>query len=86
LPLVDEQVIGRNFGPLEAPGTGIAEVRAVLEFHGSANEGPAWDRGCTLCNSAVEFGPHDPSGAGFVERYFQRAGSPYQVGVLAHSC
>jgi hypothetical protein len=25
-----------------------------------------------LCNTAVEFGPADPSGAGFVQRYLQR--------------
>ena len=25
-----------------------------------------------FCNTAVEFGPHDPSGAGFVQKYFQR--------------
>ena len=29
-------------------------------------------RGCLLCNTAVEFGPDDPSGAGFVQRYFER--------------
>jgi TetR/AcrR family transcriptional repressor of nem operon len=68
----DEEVIQRNFGPLEAPGAGIAEVRALLEFFGSAAEGPASGRGCLLCNTAVEFGPDDPSGAGFVQRYFER--------------
>ena len=25
-----------------------------------------------LCNTAVEFGPDDPGGAGFVKRYFAR--------------
>ena len=75
----DEQVIGRNFGPLEAPGAGIAEVRALLEFYGSANESPAWGRGCLLCNSAVELGPHDPSGAGFVERYFERLSKAFHA-------
>jgi len=68
----DEEVIQRNFGPLEAPGAGIAEVRALLEFFGSAPEGPASGRGCLLCNTAVEFGPDDPSGAGFVQQYFER--------------
>jgi TetR/AcrR family transcriptional repressor of nem operon len=51
---------------------GIDEVRALLEFFGSAGEGPASGRGCLLCNTAVEFGPDDPSGAGFVQRYFER--------------
>ena len=68
----DEEVVERNFGPLEAPGAGIAEVRALFGFFGTAGESPASGRGCLLCNTAVEFGPDDPSGAGFVERYFGR--------------
>ena len=68
----DEVVIGRNFGPLEAPGAGIAEIRALLKFYASESEGPASGRGCLLCNTAVEFGPDDPSSAGFVQRYFER--------------
>ena len=68
----DEEVVGRNFGPLEAPGAGIAEARALLEFFASAGKGPASGRGCLLCNTAVELGPQDPSGAGFVQRYFKR--------------
>jgi len=37
-----------------------------------AGEGPASGRGCLLCNTAVELGPEDPSGTGFVQRYFER--------------
>ncbi len=68
----DERVVGRSFGPLESPEAGLDEVRALLEFYGSSGEGPASGRGCLLCNTAVEFGPVDPSGAGFVRRYFER--------------
>jgi TetR/AcrR family transcriptional repressor of nem operon len=68
----DDEVVERNFGPLEAPGAGIDEVRALLQFFGTASEGPASGRGCLLCNTAVELGPEDPSGAGFVQRYFER--------------
>ena len=68
----DEEVVGRNFGPLEAPRAGIAEVRALLELYASAGGGAALGRGCLLCNTAVEFGPVDPSGTGFVQRYFER--------------
>jgi TetR/AcrR family transcriptional repressor of nem operon len=68
----DEEVVERNFGPLESPGAGIDEIRALLEFFATASEGPAAGRGCLLCNTAVEFGPDDPSGAGFVQRYFER--------------
>ena len=68
----DGVVVERSFGPLEAPGAGIDEIRALLEFYGTAGEGPASGRGCLLCNTAVELGPEDPSGAGFVQRYFER--------------
>ena len=68
----DDEVLGRNFGPLEAPGAGIDEIRALLEFFGAADQSPALGRGCFLCNTAVELGPEDPSGAGFVQRYFER--------------
>jgi TetR/AcrR family transcriptional repressor of nem operon len=68
----DEEVVERSFGPLEARWAGITEIRALLEFYGSAGEGPAFGRGCLLCNTAVELGPNDPSGAGFVQRYFKR--------------
>jgi TetR/AcrR family transcriptional repressor of nem operon len=68
----DHDVIARSFGPLEAAGAGIAEIRTLLEFYAQADESPGWGRGCLLCNTAVEFGPKDPSGAGFVQRYFER--------------
>jgi TetR/AcrR family transcriptional repressor of nem operon len=75
----DEEVVERNFGPLEAPGAGIAEIRGLLEFFGSADKSPAWGRGCLLCNTAVEFGPEDPSGAGFVQRYFERLSEAFSA-------
>jgi len=73
----DEEVVERNFGPLDVPGAGVDEVRALLEFFGSASDGPASGRGCLLCNTAVEFGPKDPSGAGFVQRYFERLSNAF---------
>jgi len=68
----DDEVIERNFGPLEAPGSGLAEIRELLAFFAAATGGPVAGRGCLLCNTAVEFGPNDPSGAGFVQRYLER--------------
>ena len=68
----NDLVIEPRFGPLEGHDAGLDEVRALLEFYGSAAEGPASGRGCLLCNTAIELGPRDPSGAGFVERYFER--------------
>ena len=68
----DTEVVERNFGPLEAPTAGLNEIRRLLEFFASASKGRGAGRGCLLCNTAVEFGPADPSGAGFVKRYFER--------------
>jgi len=75
----DEENVERNFGPLEAPGAGIGELRALLEFFGAASKSPALGRGCLLCNTAVEFGPDDPSGAGFVQRYFKRLSGAFRA-------
>jgi TetR/AcrR family transcriptional repressor of nem operon len=68
----DRENVERNFGPLEAPGAGVAEIQKLLEFFGAAAKGDASGRGCLLCNTAVEFGPEDPGGSGFIQRYFQR--------------
>jgi len=73
----DEEMVERNFGPLETPTAGIDEIRALLEFFGAAEESPALGRGCLLCNTAVEFGPNDPAGTGFVQRYFQRLSAAF---------
>ena len=75
----DEEVIDRNFGPLETPNSGIEEIRALLEFYASAGRGAASGRGCLLCNTAVEFGPVDPGGAGFVHQYFKRLSKAFCI-------
>lgn len=80
----DAEAVERNFGPLEAPGAGLKEIRALLSFFGSARKSPAWGRGCLLCNTAVEFGPEDPSGAGFVKRYFKRLSAAFES-ALTHA-
>ena len=56
----------------------IDEIRALLEFVATAGQGAASGRGCLLCNTAVEFGPEDPSGAGFVNRYFKRLSAAFE--------
>lgn len=68
----NQTVTEQNFGPLEAPDAGIKEIRLLLEFFASAIDGPAAGRGCLLCNTAIEFGPEDPTGQNFVEKYFDR--------------
>jgi len=68
----NNEVIERKFGQLESPTAGVEEIRALLIFYSGASKGPASGRGCLLCNTAVEFGPVEPSGAGFVQRYFKQ--------------
>jgi TetR/AcrR family transcriptional repressor of nem operon len=68
----DQENVERNFGPLEAPGSSVIEIKKLLEFFSAAAKGSASGRGCLLCNTAVEFGPEDPGGAGYVKRYFER--------------
>jgi len=70
-------VVERNFGPLEAPGAGTVEIRTLLEYFASASDGPVSGRGCLLCNTAVELGPGDPSGSGFVQHYFERVSKAF---------
>jgi len=38
-----------------------------------------------LSNTAVEFGPEDPSGAGFVQRYFDRLAKAFHA-ALKNAC
>lgn len=68
----NDEIIDARFGPLERPDAGLPEVLALLEFYGSAGNSPAAGLGCLLCNTAVEFGPDDPSGSNAVQRYFDR--------------
>jgi TetR/AcrR family transcriptional repressor of nem operon len=74
----DQENLGRNFGPLESEEAGVDEIRALLEFFGAAENSPGLGLGCLLCNTAVEFGPHDPSGAGFVQQYFERISGAFR--------
>ena len=68
----NQDVIEPRFSPLEASSAGLEEIKALLTFYGSAGKGAAWGRGCFLCNTAVEFGPLDPGGDAYIQRYFKR--------------
>jgi len=74
----NQEVVDRRYGPLEEPTSGLPAVRALFEFYRSSGDGPAAGRGCLLCNTAVELGASDPSGAGHVTRYFERIKGAFQ--------
>ena len=73
----NDEIIDSRFGPLERPGAGLDEIVGLLDFYGAAGEGPAAGRGCLLCNTAVEFGPNDPTGQNATQRYFKRLGGAF---------
>ncbi|MDH3295884.1 MAG: TetR/AcrR family transcriptional regulator [Acidimicrobiia bacterium] len=81
----EQTVIRPRFDALEQPESGLADIRALFEFYAAAADGPVSGQGCLLCNTAVELGPSDPSGAGFVARYFQRLSRGFEV-ALGNSC
>ena len=68
----------------QSPGSGVGEIRSLLEFYGTAGTRIAAGRGCLLCNTAVEFGPQDPGGSGFVQKYFDRLSSAF-CGALSNA-
>ena len=69
--------VENSFGPLERPEASVQEIRELFKFFARAASGPAKGRGCLFCNTAVEFGPADPSGQRFVQRYFGRISSAF---------
>jgi len=71
LALYQEQVTQR-FSTLDAPGAGIDEVIAFLDFLVGEAAGPWAERGCFLCNVATERAPHDAGSREFVEAYVDR--------------
>lgn len=73
-----EAVVDHRFGPLAEPGAGIEAIAAVFDFYGAAGDGPAFGRGCLLCNTAIELGPDDPIGNGAVPRYLERISSAFR--------
>lgn len=69
LDYYNNQILQLNFGPLETSTAGMQEILDMFEMYRSDQ---ADGRGCLLCNTAIGFGSQDPSGAAFVQRYFER--------------
>lgn len=74
----NKQVIDKRFGPLDGPDAGLDAILALFEHYGNAGNGPAAGRGCLLCNSAVEFGPDDPTGKQVFQNYFKRLSASFE--------
>lgn len=74
-----ETIVDQRFGPLHATGAGISSIKTLFAFYGAAGDGDASGRGCLLCNTAIELGPSDPSGAEAVPRYFEQISSAFQA-------
>jgi TetR/AcrR family transcriptional repressor of nem operon len=73
-----ETVVDQRFGPLAEPGAGLDAISAVFDFYGDAAEGPAFGRGCLLCNTTIEPGPDDPTGSQAVPRYLERISNAFK--------
>jgi TetR/AcrR family transcriptional repressor of nem operon len=75
LALYERTILTNYFGPLEAPGSGVAQVRALLGSFASAARTPGSEFGCFLCNAATEMAPHDAASQRFFEGYVARVGN-----------
>ena len=72
LALYERTILTQYFGPLEAPGAGLAELEKLLGAFAPAARTAGSEFGCFLCNSATERGPHDPATQRFFEAYVDR--------------
>ena len=74
----EREIVYHYFAALEAEGAGLQEIRDVIEFFASSARQPGSERGCLLCNSAIERAHHDPTSQAFVEAYFSRIGKAFR--------
>ena len=74
----EQQLMNDTFGALRAPDADLDSIAALFERFGGDAAGPAAGLGCLLCNTAVELAGDDPSGEGFVQRYFESVQAAFQ--------
>ena len=67
---------------LERPGLPLDNVRAVFEEIIDRVERKGDRRGCFLCNSAVELGPHDPAVRSIVEAHFRGIAAGFEDALM----
>ena len=66
------EVFGPMIAQLEASQASLREIRAFFRSIRELVRQPGGQRGCLMCNTAVELGPFDPASAGRVRKHFQR--------------
>ena len=72
-------VVTPAFAPVEAPGAGLAEIRAYFEHQITAAEdaglpGP----GCLMANTMTETGPHEPEVGALVLAHMERLAAGFR--------
>ena len=67
---------------LERPGLPLDNVRAVFQSIIDRVEQEGDRRGCFLCNSAVELGPHDPTVRGIVESHLRAIAAGFEDALM----
>ena len=78
LHLYSEVEVERNFGFLEAPTAGVAEIKRLLANLAAGARGPSAGLGCFLCNTAVERAPTDRGSRQHVHTYVERISAAFQ--------
>jgi len=78
LELYYETWFPENFGFLETPTAGLAEIREVLARLREAARGDPAGYGCFLCNTAVERASSDEGSSTQVQRYIESISAAIQ--------
>ena len=72
LQLYNDDQVEQNFGFLETPTAGVAEMETMLARLAASARGPLAGLGCLLANTAVERAPSDRSAEKHVRDYVDR--------------
>ena len=72
LDLYYERIKGMMVTSLESPDASLPEVQAYFEGILEMSKDPRFERGCLICNAAVDLAPEDPAVAERVHGYLDR--------------
>lgn len=71
-------VFGPTIARLEAPRASLPEIHAFFQAIRTRLRQPEGQRGCLMCNTAVELGPFDRPAAERVRRHFRRVRAGFE--------